>query len=40
MELLNQLFTLSVGVEPNKQTLQNLAQVFNGASMTFRTSIL
>lgn len=31
MDIINQLFSLTVGVEPNKQTLQNLAGTLNSA---------
>lgn len=33
MDIINQLFSLTVGVEPNKQTLQNLAGTLNSAGM-------
>ena len=31
MDIANQLFSLTLGVEPNKQTLQNLAGTLNSA---------
>lgn len=33
MDIANQLFSLTLGVEPNKQTLQTLAQTLNSAGM-------
>ncbi|KAL9102078.1 MAG: hypothetical protein Q9163_002727 [Psora crenata] len=33
MDIANQLFSLTLGVEPNKQTLQNLAGTLNSAGM-------
>ena len=32
MDIANQLFSLTLGVEPNKQTLQNFAGFMNHAS--------
>lgn len=33
MDIANKLFSLTLGVEPNKQTLQNLAGTLNSAGM-------